>query len=143
MSVASFVLSVPPASELRGIHAYIATDDRAAIPMSSTICGMPCSGWRGSGGWAARDDLADETLRVWTVHSYLMIYRPETRPLQIVRVLSGYRDIATLFESPIALTGVSRTDRACRSMPGVGGRAWPRAPRWRATGGARRRAARL
>jgi hypothetical protein len=32
------------------------------------------------------------------VHSYLVIYRPETRPLQIVRVLSGYRDIATLLE---------------------------------------------
>lgn len=46
----------------------------------------------------ARDDLADETLRVWTVHSYLVIYRPETRPLQVVRVLSGYRDIAALFE---------------------------------------------
>jgi plasmid stabilization system protein ParE len=45
-----------------------------------------------------RDDLIDETLRVWTVHSYLVIYRPETRPLQIVRVLSGYRDIATLLE---------------------------------------------
>lgn len=45
-----------------------------------------------------RDDLADETLRVWPVHSYLVIYRPETTPLQIVRVLSGYRDIAALFE---------------------------------------------
>ena len=38
------------------------------------------------------------TVRVWTVHSYLVIYRPDARPLQVVRVLSGYRDIATLFE---------------------------------------------
>jgi hypothetical protein len=30
--------------------------------------------------------------------SGLVIYRPETRPLQVVRVLSGYRDIAALFE---------------------------------------------
>jgi plasmid stabilization system protein ParE len=45
-----------------------------------------------------RDDLADESLRVWTVRSYLVTYRPETRPLQIVRGLSGYRDIATLLE---------------------------------------------
>ena len=45
-----------------------------------------------------RDDLVDESLRVWTVHSYLVIYRPEARHLQIVRVLSGYRDIATLLE---------------------------------------------
>jgi len=31
-----------------------------------------------------RADLADESLRVWNVFSYLVIYRPETRPLQIV-----------------------------------------------------------
>jgi hypothetical protein len=30
------------------------------------------------------------------VRSYLIIYRPEVQPIQIVRVLSGYRDIADL-----------------------------------------------
>lgn len=45
-----------------------------------------------------RDDLADETLKVWPVHSYLVIYRPDSSPLQVVRVLSGYRDIAAMFE---------------------------------------------
>lgn len=43
-----------------------------------------------------RDDLADETLRLWPVGTYLIIYRPDARPVQIVRVLSGYRDIADL-----------------------------------------------
>lgn len=43
-----------------------------------------------------RDDLANETLRVWPVSDYLIIYRPETDPLEIVRVVSGYRDIAGL-----------------------------------------------
>ena len=66
--------------------------------MSSTICGMPRIGWRGLRGWATRDDLVEETLRGWTVHSFLVISRPGTGPLQIVRVLSGYRDIATLLE---------------------------------------------
>lgn len=45
-----------------------------------------------------RDDLADESLKVRPVHSYLVIYRPDSSPLQVVRVLSGYRDIAALFE---------------------------------------------
>jgi plasmid stabilization system protein ParE len=31
--------------------------------------------------------------RVWRVYSYLIIYRPDTRPLQIIRVVSGYRDL--------------------------------------------------
>ena len=43
-----------------------------------------------------RDDLADETLRVWTVNSYVVIYRPDAQPLQVVRVRSGHRDIAVL-----------------------------------------------
>jgi plasmid stabilization system protein ParE len=43
-----------------------------------------------------REDLADEPLRFWPVHSYLIIYRPDRKPLEVVRVLSGYRDIAEL-----------------------------------------------
>jgi plasmid stabilization system protein ParE len=43
-----------------------------------------------------REDLVDEPLRFWSVRRYLIIYRPETSPLEIVRVLSGYRDISNL-----------------------------------------------
>jgi antitoxin ParD1/3/4/toxin ParE1/3/4 len=43
-----------------------------------------------------REDLADEPLRFWPVYSYLIIYRPDARPLQVVRVLSGSRDITEL-----------------------------------------------
>jgi plasmid stabilization system protein ParE len=97
--VARFVLSAPARSDLREIHDYIATDDPAAArrvlgdlrDAMHRLAELPGLGH-------VRDDLADETLRVWTVHSYLVIYRPETRPLQVVRVLSGYRDIAALFE---------------------------------------------
>jgi antitoxin ParD1/3/4/toxin ParE1/3/4 len=43
-----------------------------------------------------REDLAEEPLRFWPVYSYLIIYRPDRNPLEVVRVLSGYRDIADL-----------------------------------------------
>ncbi len=43
-----------------------------------------------------RKDLADEPLRFWRVYSYLVIYRPESRPLEIVRVLSAYRNVKEL-----------------------------------------------
>ena len=39
----------------------------------------------------ARADLTDESLRVWPVFSYLVIYRPATSPLEVVRVLHGAR----------------------------------------------------
>jgi plasmid stabilization system protein ParE len=43
-----------------------------------------------------RQDLTDKPLRFWPVHSYLIVYNPESKPLAIVRVLSGYRDITDL-----------------------------------------------
>ncbi|MEE9293711.1 MAG: type II toxin-antitoxin system RelE/ParE family toxin [Phycisphaerae bacterium] len=45
-----------------------------------------------------REDLADEPLRFWTVYSYLIVYRPETKPLQIIRVLHGARDVKAILE---------------------------------------------
>ena len=44
-----------------------------------------------------RADLADEALRVFAVHSFLIIYRTETRPLQVIRVLHGARDVQAIF----------------------------------------------
>lgn len=46
-----------------------------------------------------RNDLADEPLRFWAVYSYLIIYRPDAKPLQIIRVLHGARDVEAILES--------------------------------------------
>jgi antitoxin ParD1/3/4/toxin ParE1/3/4 len=43
-----------------------------------------------------REDLADEKLRFWPVYSYLIIYRADIRPIQVVRVLHGSRDVRSL-----------------------------------------------
>jgi plasmid stabilization system protein ParE len=43
-----------------------------------------------------REDLTTEPFRFWPVYTYLVIYLPETRPLQIVRVLSASRDVERL-----------------------------------------------
>jgi plasmid stabilization system protein ParE len=41
-----------------------------------------------------RDDLTSrKDVRFWPVYSYLIIYRPATRPLEILRVLHGKRDV--------------------------------------------------
>lgn len=99
MNEPDYLLSAPATADLEEIHHWIARDDPAAAvnvlidlrDAMQRLATMPGLGH-------ARDDLADETLRVWTVHSYLVIYRPNTQPLQVVRVLSGYRDIGALFE---------------------------------------------
>ena len=43
-----------------------------------------------------REDLADREFRFWPVWSYLVIYLPETKPLEIIRVWHGYRGIPNL-----------------------------------------------
>jgi plasmid stabilization system protein ParE len=44
----------------------------------------------------ARQDLTSETVRFWPVGAYLTVYRAETRPIQIVAVVQGSRDIPSL-----------------------------------------------
>jgi plasmid stabilization system protein ParE len=45
-----------------------------------------------------RPDLTDQDVRFWSVFKYLVIYRPDTKPLQIVRVLHGRRDVKRLLD---------------------------------------------
>ena len=40
-----------------------------------------------------RQDLTEAPLLFWPVASYLIVYRPETEPLEIIRVLHGARDL--------------------------------------------------
>lgn len=44
-----------------------------------------------------REDLANEALLVWPVHSYLIVYRSVRPDLEVVRVVSGFRDLFALF----------------------------------------------
>jgi len=44
----------------------------------------------------ARADLTTEDVRIWSVFSYLIVYRPDTVPIVIVRVLHGAREPGSL-----------------------------------------------
>jgi len=45
-----------------------------------------------AGHW--RKDLTDLPLRFFPIYSYLIAYRPETKPLQVAAILHGRRDVA-------------------------------------------------
>ena len=51
---------------------------------------------RGAGHW--RKDLTDAPVKFFPVYSYLIAYRPETKPLQIVAILHGRRDVESLLK---------------------------------------------
>ena len=53
----------------------------------------------GAGHW--RRDLTDESVRFFAVYSYLIVYRPETKPLQVVAILHGSRDVERILSKRI------------------------------------------
>jgi plasmid stabilization system protein ParE len=53
------------------------------------LAGMPRMGH-------VRRELAEEDVRFWVVHSYLIVYRAYVEPIEVVRVVSGFRDLIEL-----------------------------------------------
>jgi antitoxin ParD1/3/4/toxin ParE1/3/4 len=99
--MARYLLTDPAKQDIRDIIAYIRERNpeaankvrgelRAAM---QTLAAFPYLGHR-------RDDLTQEPLRFWRVYSYLIVYRPDTKPLQIVRVVHGARDFGQVFGNP-------------------------------------------
>lgn len=93
----SFALTDHARSDLGEIWEFIASDNLDAADRlldeleeaMSEAARLPLLGHR-------REDLTEANVRFWRVRSYLVIYDPESQPLTILRVLSGFRDVATL-----------------------------------------------
>jgi plasmid stabilization system protein ParE len=94
-----FVLTFDAREDLREIIEFIRKDSPAAArrvlqeiqETMRKLARMPGMGH-------LREDLADEPLRFWPIYSYLIIFRPETKPLEIVRVLRGSRDVRSILQ---------------------------------------------
>ncbi len=50
----------------------------------------------GAGHW--RKNLTDESVKFFPVYSYLIVYRPDTKPLQVVSILHGRRDLEQILK---------------------------------------------
>lgn len=94
-----YKLSVPARQDLREIRDYIARDSVAAArkvlarltQALRSISEMPGQGH-------TRKDLTDLPVRFWPVGSYLIVYDPERRPVEVLRVLHGARDVERILQ---------------------------------------------
>ena len=96
----AWVLSPLASTELEGILEFIAEDSGsnavAAKVMDdfmaalNNLAASPGIGWQ-------REHLTGPGIRWWRVDSYLLVYDPQTKPLRVIRVLHGARDLARLF----------------------------------------------
>jgi toxin ParE1/3/4 len=90
-----YVLAPQAAFDLVEIWRYIkeqasvAIADRVVSTIRERIVFL--AGTPGAGH--LRKDLTDADVKFFPVYSYLIVYRPETDPLQIASVLHGRRDV--------------------------------------------------
>lgn len=90
-----FVLSPSAVRDLQDIRDYIAKDSTSSARRVMQVMRdkmRMLAETPGIGHY--RDDLPDSTLRVWNVYSYVIVYRPNTTPLEVVRVVGGAQDFA-------------------------------------------------
>jgi len=76
-------------------HAGVTAADRVESAMLERIgflAGAPGAGHH-------RKDLTTENVKFFPVYSYLIVYRPETKPLQIATILHVRRDLEDILKS--------------------------------------------
>jgi plasmid stabilization system protein ParE len=92
-----FVLTPRAKQDVNDIWEYIADDsieaaDRVLDALDNAMVKLAKS--PGIGHW--REELTDKRHRFFLVYSYLIVYRHETKPLQIIRVLHAARDVQSI-----------------------------------------------
>ena len=98
-----FVLTSRAEQDIRDIWDYIAGDsiaaaDRVLESINQALHRLA----KNPGIGHFREDLADRRHRFWLVYSYLIVYRFEPRPLQVIRVLHAARDVQSILGLPAA-----------------------------------------
>ncbi len=102
MTRSRFVLTPEAREDLIEIWNYIAEDSpRRADKVLAKLYDAFVQLSRAPGIGHYREGLADRRHRFWTVYSYVIAYRWETRPLQILAVVHGARHLEAFFQSRI------------------------------------------
>ncbi len=98
-----YVLAPAAANDLIEIWRYIRKQrsepmadrvEEVILEKFAALAGDPGIGHR-------RSDLTAADVRFFPVYSYLIVYRPSTKPLQIVAVLHGARDVLALLKKRV------------------------------------------
>ena len=95
-----YILAPEAALDLVQIWRYI--KNNASLEMADRVESVIrekivfLAGNSGAGHW--RRDLTEEPVRFFSIYSFLIVYRPETKPLQVVAILHGSRDVEELLK---------------------------------------------
>jgi plasmid stabilization system protein ParE len=103
----SFELTHRAINDLGEIWDYIAEDSvDAANRVESSILAACSSLARHPLLGSKRSEITSIPVRFWTVarfHNFIVVYRPETKPLQVIAILHGKRNLNVLLDDPESL----------------------------------------
>ena len=92
-----FILTPRAQQDVNDIWDYIANDNiEAAGRVLDALDNAMIKLAKNPGIGHRRDELTDKRHRFLLVYSYLIVYRHETKPLQIIRVLHAARDVQSI-----------------------------------------------
>ena len=92
-----FILTPRARQDLNDIWDYIANDNiEAANRVLDALDNAMIKLAKNPGIGHRRDELTDKRHRFLLVYSYLIVYRHETKPLQILRILHAARDVQSI-----------------------------------------------
>jgi plasmid stabilization system protein ParE len=92
-----YFLAPEARKDLAGILQYIADDSvDAALRVHDRFLEIFALLAENPDAGHFRDDLTSRPVRFFPVYSYLVVYSANTRPVEIVRVLGGGRDIESI-----------------------------------------------
>jgi len=97
-----FILTPSAERDVSEIWDYISVDNpeaanRVLAALESAMVKVAKN--PGVGHW--REEFADKRHRFLLVYSYLIVYRHEAKPLQIVRVLHAARNVQSMLSPPL------------------------------------------
>src|ERR1035438_5989035 len=95
-----YIFAPEAAQDLAQIWRYI--KDKASVTMADRVESVIRDKIVGLGRTSAaghwRKDLTDEPVKFFPVYSYLIVYLPESRPLQVVAIFHGNRAVERLLK---------------------------------------------
>lgn len=95
-----YVLTASAREDLLEIWNYLSEKENfdLADNVRETILAQICKVAESPGIGHRRSDLTDKEVLFWRVFSYLVVYVPESAPLQVARILHGARDVQSLLD---------------------------------------------
>lgn len=94
-----YVFTIPAKQDLKEINSYIASYNSTAARRFKERIKQQCKLLADFPEMGENRDQLEPGLRSFPIENYLIFYRPIANGVEIIRVVSGYRDLEAIFST--------------------------------------------